>query len=105
MHCYVCNPSTFKENAVQFNDGQMRVVFKTSNVQPSRWNNACIRYLSCSLSDCVCKGFSPQGLRKGTEVKFARRGVLHRPANLHPGFATVTLDSFQPAVGIIITDG
>lgn len=53
----------------------------------------------------IARVFSPQGLRKGAEVKFVRRGVLHRPANLHPGFATVTPDSFQPAMGIIITDG
>lgn len=53
----------------------------------------------------IARGLSPQGLRKGTEVKFARKGVLHRPANLHPGFASVTPDSFQPAMGIIITDG
>ena len=53
----------------------------------------------------IARGFFPQGLRKGTEVKFAPRGVLHRPANLHPGFATVTPDSFLPAMGIIITDG
>lgn len=53
----------------------------------------------------IARGFFPQGLRKGTEVKFARMAVLHRPANLHRGFATVTPDSFQPAMGIIITDG
>lgn len=27
---------------------------------------------------------------KGTEVRFVHRSVLHKPANLHPGFATVT---------------
>lgn len=53
----------------------------------------------------IARVFFPQGLRKGTEVKFARRGVLHRPANLLHGFASVTPDSFQPAMGIIITDG
>lgn len=53
----------------------------------------------------IARGFFPQGLRKGTEVKFARRGVLHRPANLLHDFASVTPDSFQPAMGIIITDG
>ena len=53
----------------------------------------------------IARGFLPQGLRKDTEVKFAHRGVLHRPANLHSVFASVTPDSFQPAMGIIITDG
>ena len=92
---------------MQFNSMTARweLFLRLQMYKASRWNNTCIRYLSCSLSDRDCKGFFPQGLRKGTEVKFARMAVLHRPANLHRGFATVTPDSFQPAMGIIITDG